>query len=64
MFDLMNLSDSQNLLYGGIALMVLSVLVLFVFIIVCVVRGGKLKRKLEKEYGNPEEYITGHKESR
>lgn len=49
----MNLSVSEGLLYGGIAAMVATVVVTVIGIVIFMLTGGKLKKKLEEEYGKP-----------
>lgn len=48
------LSGSEWMLYGGIAVMVLAVIMAIVNIMVFLVKRNKLKEQLEKEYGKLE----------
>lgn len=52
MFDL---SSSEMLLYGGIAIMVASAVLAILCIVIFKMTGRKLKRKLEQEYGKPQQ---------
>ena len=49
----MNLSVSEWLLYGGIAAMAAVAVTVAAGIVVFVLTGRKLKKKLEEEYGSP-----------
>ncbi len=48
------MSQTDAWLYGGIALMVLAVLVGLGCIVVFGITGRKIRNKLEKEYGKPQ----------
>ncbi len=51
---MLNLSQSQLLLWGGIAVMAISVVTGIISMALFMVTGRKLKKKLEKEYGKPQ----------
>lgn len=51
MFDL---SGSELLFYGGIAMMGISLVLIIIFAIAFGCTGRKLKEKLEQEYGKPQ----------
>ena len=51
---MLGLSQTDAWLYGGIALMVLAVLVGLGCIVVFGITGRKIRNKLEKEYGKPQ----------
>lgn len=48
------LSDSEMLFYGGIVMMVVCAVLAVLRVVLFVVAGRKLKRKLEEEYGKPQ----------
>ncbi|MCI9051913.1 MAG: hypothetical protein HFI05_08320 [Lachnospiraceae bacterium] len=48
------LSGSEMLFYGGIVMMVICAVLAAVCVVLFVVDGRKLKRKLEEEYGKPQ----------
>ena len=48
------LSNSEVLFYGGIGMMVVCAVLAVVCVVLFVVAGRKLKRKLEEEYGRPQ----------
>lgn len=47
------LSESELLLYGGIAVMIVTVVLSVICTILFWVTGRKIKRKLTEEYGKP-----------
>lgn len=47
------LSQSETLMYIGIAVMVLACILAVASIIIFTITGRKIKRKLNKEYGEP-----------
>ena len=49
-----DLSGSELLLYGGLAVMAVSVVAAVVCLLVFTSTGRKLKKKMEREYGKPE----------
>lgn len=51
---MLGLSQTDAWLYGGIALMVLAVLVGLGCIVVFGITGREIRNKLEKEYGKPQ----------
>lgn len=51
---MLDLSQSELLLWGGIAVMAISAGVGIISIALSAVTGRKLKKKLEKEYGKPQ----------
>lgn len=53
-WKMLNLSQSQLLLWGGIAVMAISVVTGIISMALFMVTGRKLKKKLEKEYGKPQ----------
>ena len=58
------MTQSEKMFYGGITVMVLAVLLFLFYLLFHLIQGKQLRRKLEKEYGSPEAYITGHTEKR
>lgn len=46
-----NLTRSDKLFYAGIAMMILSVILLVIFLMIFHIRSEKLNRKLDEEYG-------------
>lgn len=52
---MLGLSSSEMLLYGGIAIMVGSAVLAMLCIAIFKMTGRKLKRKLEQEYGKPQQ---------
>ena len=48
---MVHLSVNELLLYGGLAVMALSLVLALICIAVFVVTGRKIKRRLEQEYG-------------
>lgn len=57
----MCISYSELLFYWGIALMVMAVLVAVICIVLFRCSGKRLKKRLEKEYGNDRSIIYRHK---
>lgn len=53
-WKMLDLSQSELLLWGGIAVMAISAGVGIISIALSAVTGRKLKKKLEKEYGKPQ----------
>lgn len=53
---LMDLSVSELLFYLGIAVMAFTAFATIICIIGFKISGGKIKKKLESEYGKPQEY--------
>lgn len=53
-WKMLDLSQSELLLWGGIAVMAISTGVGIISIALSAVTGRKLKKKLEKEYGKPQ----------
>ena len=51
---MLNLSESELLLWGGIAAMTISIGIGAVCMTVSLITGRKLKKKLEAEYGKPQ----------
>ena len=51
---MINLSGSERLFYGGIAVMIAGVLLTAVCVVIFTLTGQKLKRTLEEEYGKQE----------
>lgn len=47
------LSGSEWLFYGGISVMILTVVLAVLRIAIYILSGKKLKKKLEQEYGKP-----------
>lgn len=52
----MDLSVSELLFYLGIAVMAFTAFATIICIIGFKISGGKIKKKLESEYGKPQEY--------
>ena len=49
--ELFDLSDSELLFYGGIALMIAAVVLSILCVVVFRITGRRLHKKLEQEYG-------------
>lgn len=49
-------SESEVLLYGGIALMSIAIILAIISIVTFVLTGWKIKSRLEKDYGEIEKY--------
>ncbi len=49
------LSGSELLFYSGIVVMVVSAVLAVICVVLFVVTGRKLKKKLEEEYGKPQQ---------
>lgn len=47
------LSNSEWLLYGGIAIMVVAIILAVLCCLIFMMTGRKLKKKLEQEFGSP-----------
>jgi heme/copper-type cytochrome/quinol oxidase subunit 2 len=50
------LSESEIIFYIGILIMAFVVVMAIIFTVVFLIKGRKLKNRLEQEYGIPEEY--------
>lgn len=50
---MMHLSESELLLYGGLAMMAAAAVLAVLCIGIFIRTGRKLKKKLEQEYGKP-----------
>ncbi len=51
---MLNLSESELLLWGGIAVMTVSVGIGIFCMVLFTLTGRRLKKKLEEEYGKPQ----------
>ncbi|MGN0158805.1 MAG: hypothetical protein ACI39W_06675 [Brotaphodocola sp.] len=51
---MLHLSGSELLFWGGILIMISSVIAAFAGMIVFVLTGRMIRRQLEREYGKPE----------
>lgn len=52
----MNMTSSEQILYVGIAIIILAVVLAVVSTILFLLSGRRLKNTLEKEYGKPQRY--------
>lgn len=50
------ISESELLLYGGIAVMSVSIILAIISIVTFILTGWKIKSRLEKEYGEIDKY--------
>ena len=50
----------EKLFYGGILVMGIALLLIFMFVIILIIRGAKLRRRLDEEYGEPQLYNRGN----
>ena len=50
----------EKLFYGGILVMGIALLLIFMFVIIHIIRGAKLRRRLDEEYGEPQLYNRGN----
>lgn len=50
------ISESELLLYGGIAIMSVSIILAIISIVTFVLTGWKIKSRLEKDYGKIDKY--------
>lgn len=53
------LASYEKLFYGGIAMMVAATLCFMIFLVIYYLRGAKLRRLLDEEYGDPQHYHRG-----
>ncbi|MBR1476551.1 MAG: hypothetical protein IJ608_01125 [Lachnospiraceae bacterium] len=51
-----NIGEIEKFIYGGISLMVLAIVLAVLCIIVFSITGKRIKKRLTKEYGEPEKY--------
>jgi hypothetical protein len=50
------LSESQLIFYIGIAIMAVCMVAAIILTVIFLIKGKRLKKKLEQEYGSPEDY--------
>ena len=53
------LASYEQLFYGGIAMMIVAALCFIVFLLIYFLRGAKLRKRLDEEYGDPQHYHHG-----
>ena len=57
---MVEITGYEKLFYGGILIMGIAVLMVFMFLIIYIVRGAKLRHRLDEEYGEPQLYNRGN----
>jgi hypothetical protein len=53
---MLELSESQLIFYIGIAIMAACIVAAIILTVIFLIKGKRLKNKLEQEYGRPEDY--------